>query len=250
MKNLSKGNIWQIYGRVQISIQIIFWIITIYICNFNLIFECFENSITQFILLFIFVYNQICALRNFYLGVQTSSEVISKLKEEKEQNNLIRTTLCKKCGIERPLRSHHCSICNICIERMDHHCYFLNNCIGKKNYKYFFIYLFFGMINSLGSIILGCYRFYLSKYYKSRKINNATELKEFLSLSTNIILLLLICIPTFLGCIYLLIYHLFLIYKGQTTIERVYPKLYIKEEMNEKIPFYEKFRNLMESDNL
>ena len=165
-------NIWQITGKIQISIQIVFWTLYIYLCNFDLIFECFQNSITQFIILLIFVFHQICALRNFYLGISTSSEI-------KEKNDSIQNTICKKCGKDRPPRSHHCSICNKCIERMDHHCYFMNNCIGKKNYKYFFRYLLFSFINSSGGIILGFYRFYIFKYFEFGNIRKSFKLRLF-----------------------------------------------------------------------
>ena len=32
------------------------------------------------------------------------------------------TTLCKKCNVIKPLRTHHCSICGFCVLKMDHHC--------------------------------------------------------------------------------------------------------------------------------
>ena len=236
-------NIWQITGKIQISIQIVFWSLYIYLCNFDLIFECFQNSISQFIILLLFVFHQICALRNFYLGIYTSSEI-------KEKNDLIQNTFCKKCGKERPLRSHHCSICNKCIERMDHHCYFMNNCIGKKNYKYFFKYLLFSFINSSSGIILGCYRFYIFKYFELGNIRRSFKLRFYFGFLMKIFILEMICIPTFLGTGYLLIYHLFLVYKGETTIERIYPKLYIKDENFENKSFCERFLTLLEIDNL
>ena len=235
-------NIWQVTGKIQISIQFLFWSIYIYLCNFDLIFECFQNSIWQFIILLIFVFHQICALRNFYLGINTSSEV-------KEKNDSIKNTVCKKCGKNRPLRSHHCSICNKCIERMDHHCYFMNNCIGKKNYKYFFKYLLFSFMNSFGGIILGCYRLYIFKYSEIEGIRKSFKFKLFIYFSIKMLSLAFVCIPTFLGTAYLLIYHLFLICKGQTTIERIHPKLYSKDENFETKSFCEKFLILLDIDN-
>ena len=61
-------------------------------------------------------------------------------------------------------------------------------------------------------------------------------------------ILAFISVPSFFGTAYLLIYHLFLIYKDQTTIERVHTKLYIKEEKNEKQTFCERLLN--GNDNL
>lgn len=31
------------------------------------------------------------------------------------------SSVCKKCHVSRPARSHHCSICRRCVLRMDHH---------------------------------------------------------------------------------------------------------------------------------
>ena len=124
---------------------------------------------------------------------------------------------------------------------MDHHCYFMNNCIGKKNYKFFFGYLYFSFINSVGAILLILYRFYIFKYLEEESIRRSLKLKILMEFLIKTVMLLLISIPTFLGTAYLLIYHLFLIYKGQTTIERTYPKLYIKDETIEKLSFCGKF---------
>ena len=246
-------NIWRTLGRSQIMIQCIFWTLCIYVCDFDLIFECFDDSVIQFIILFTCVYHQICAIRNFYCAIHTSSVVKPISKKEKEEKNILKTTECKKCGIIRPSRSHHCSVCEKCIEKLDHHCYFLNNCVGRKNYKFFFSYLFLSMINSIIMIILGVFRFYLYKQKEMEKLNKMKFIKFNLDFLINfpikVILLELISIPTFIGCVYLLIYHLFLININQTTIERKYPSLYIKDSSNKNKSFCEKFTEILESDN-
>lgn len=58
-------------------------------------------------------------------------------------------SICKKCLIPKPPRTHHCSICNKCILLYDHHCPWMNRCIGHKNRRYFFLfmaYTVFGVI--------------------------------------------------------------------------------------------------------
>lgn len=52
-------------------------------------------------------------------------------------------SVCKKCIIPKPARTHHCGICNRCILKMDHHCPWLNNCVGHFNHRYFFSFCLF-----------------------------------------------------------------------------------------------------------
>ena len=232
--------------------QCLFWVIYIYICDCNLIFECFEDSIIQFVILFFCVYHQICALRSFYYSIFISSAV-SQISKENKAKSFLKTTECKKCGIIRPLRSHHCSICEICIDKLDHHCFLLNNCVGRKNYKYFFSYLFLSFLNSLIAIILGLYSFYSFIEKQKEKLRNMQIFELNLGLlftfPIKIILLASIGIPTFIGTLYLLIYHLFLMCKNQTTIERKYPKLYIEDCSKLNRSFSEKFSRMIENNN-
>jgi hypothetical protein len=242
-----------LYGKAQIVMQCIFWLLSIYICNFSLIFECFNDSVIQFVILFFCVYHQICALRSFYNCISINTAVSPISNEEKEKNCGLITTECKKCGIIRPIRSHHCSICNKCIDKLDHHCFLLNKCIGKKNYKFFLSYLFLSLINSIIAIAFGIYHLYLFKQKEMAKLKEMVYIEFNLGFIFNFpiktVLLLLICFPTCIGSSYLLSYHLFLIYKNQTTIERKYPKLYIEDKKKESQFFCEKLSKALENDN-
>ncbi|KAL5284990.1 ZDHHC16 family protein [Megaselia abdita] len=60
-------------------------------------------------------------------------------------------SICKKCIIPKPPRTHHCSVCNKCILKMDHHCPWLNNCVGYGNHRFFFLYMAY---TTLGCIFL------------------------------------------------------------------------------------------------
>ena len=249
---IADENIWKLVGRTQIAIQCIFWLISIYICDCTLIFECFEDSVVQFVILFVCVYHQICALRGFYYAIYTSSVVISKSKKDMKNQDILKTTECKKCGIIRPIRSHHCSVCEKCIDKLDHHCYFLNNCVGRKNYKFFFSYLFLSMINSIYMIILCFYKIILYKENEKERAQNKIiylEIDFLLNFPIKVFILLFIAIPTFIGTVYLLIYHFFLMYKNQTTIERKYPKLYIEDSTKKKKSISEKLTAILESNN-
>uniref|UniRef100_A0A8C7YJQ8 Palmitoyltransferase n=1 Tax=Oryzias sinensis TaxID=183150 RepID=A0A8C7YJQ8_9TELE len=56
----------------------------------------------------------------------------------KNQQGVPSVSICKKCIVPKPARTHHCSICNTCVLKMDHHCPWLNNCVGHFNHRYFF----------------------------------------------------------------------------------------------------------------
>ena len=50
---IADENVWRMVGRTQISVQCILWLIGIYICDCTLIFDCFEDSVVQFVILFV-----------------------------------------------------------------------------------------------------------------------------------------------------------------------------------------------------
>ncbi|XP_062389292.1 palmitoyltransferase ZDHHC16B [Sardina pilchardus] len=60
-----------------------------------------------------------------------------------ERRDVPTVTMCKKCIVPKPARTHHCSICNRCILKMDHHCPWLNNCVGHFNHRYFYCFCLF-----------------------------------------------------------------------------------------------------------
>lgn len=66
---------------------------------------------------------------------------------------------CKKCGCERPSRTHHCSQCGRCVERMDHHCPWIGNCVGKGTQKSFLLFLAYTASAGIEGVIFVCVRF-------------------------------------------------------------------------------------------
>ncbi|XP_062376124.1 palmitoyltransferase ZDHHC16A isoform X1 [Sardina pilchardus] len=70
---------------------------------------------------------------HYYKAVRTQPGQPPTMK-----NDFPFVSICKKCVIPKPARTHHCGICNTCILKMDHHCPWLNNCVGHFNHRYFF----------------------------------------------------------------------------------------------------------------
>lgn len=60
---------------------------------------------------------------------------------------------CRKCMAFKPDRAHHCSMCNACVLKMDHHCPWVNNCVGAGNYKYFVLFLSYGFLLCLVTVV-------------------------------------------------------------------------------------------------
>ncbi|XP_059892458.1 palmitoyltransferase ZDHHC16B isoform X1 [Gadus macrocephalus] len=64
----------------------------------------------------------------------------------KDKSDVPAVSICKKCIVPKPARTHHCSICNTCILKMDHHCPWLNNCVGHLNHRYFYSFCLYMML--------------------------------------------------------------------------------------------------------
>lgn len=63
-------------------------------------------------------------------------------------------TVCEKCDyLIRPERAHHCKSCNKCVLKMDHHCPWVGTCVGEKNLKYFFLFLLYGFLITLYTVL-------------------------------------------------------------------------------------------------
>ncbi|ETN41945.1 uncharacterized protein HMPREF1541_03884 [Cyphellophora europaea CBS 101466] len=118
---------------------------------------------------------------------------------------------CKKCHTPKPDRTHHCSTCKRCVLKMDHHCPWLATCLGHRNYKAFVLFLCY--------TTLFCWVCFISSgrwvwEYFADSVYLADEYA-----SVNVIILSVVS-----GLIGLVLtgftgWHLWLCFKGVTTIE-------------------------------
>ncbi|XP_064176914.1 palmitoyltransferase ZDHHC16B [Anguilla rostrata] len=83
-------------------------------------------------------WNLVMIVFHYYKATTTSPGHPPKVKCDTPS-----VSICKKCIIPKPPRTHHCSICNSCVLKMDHHCPWLNNCVGHFNHRYFFCFCLF-----------------------------------------------------------------------------------------------------------
>jgi palmitoyltransferase ZDHHC2/15/20 len=118
---------------------------------------------------------------------------------------------CKKCQTSKPDRTHHCSTCKRCVLKMDHHCPWLATCLGHRNYKAFVLFLCYTTF-----FCWAC--FASSGWWVWDYFSDGVYLAEEYA-SVNVIILAVVS-----GLIGLVLtgftsWHLYLCFKGMTTIE-------------------------------
>lgn len=55
--------------------------------------------------------------------------------------HFVKLKFCKTCQIIRPPWAYHCTVCNWCVELMDHHCFWMSVCVGRTNYREFILFI-------------------------------------------------------------------------------------------------------------
>ena len=164
--------------------------------------------------------------------------------ENNTSNNQNSRNICIKCNSFKPPLAHHCKICKKCIHRMDHHCPWINNCVGQENYRYFFLLLLYIWIGT-GFIIL------CSVYFRSflRVSNDESFTHNILNISFSSSILsqkqvdnhdrrnymLTFCVSMNITIGIFLVFHLYLILTGLTTLE--FKKKYSIFKKNKKLQF-------------
>ncbi|CZS91923.1 related to ERF2-protein involved in palmitoylation and localization of Ras2p [Rhynchosporium agropyri] len=134
------------------------------------------------------------------------------------------TKYCKTCNIWRPARGHHCRICDNCIETQDHHCVWINNCVGRRNYRYFFTFVTTGTLVSL--YLLGASLTQILVYMKRQNISFGAAIDHF-RVPFAMVIYGALGTPYLLA---LMVYHLFLMGRGETTREYLNSHKFLKKD--------------------
>ncbi|EGG01113.1 uncharacterized protein MELLADRAFT_30497, partial [Melampsora larici-populina 98AG31] len=116
---------------------------------------------------------------------------------------------CSTCCTYRPPRSSHCRMCDCCIDGLDHHCTYLNNCIGSRNYLYYLTFLITSVLSLV--MIIGTSIWRVLNFHQSNQIGNHPISVSVLVISS----IVLFPITTLLS------YHVYLTFKGLTTVEHI-----------------------------
>ncbi|KAG5670020.1 hypothetical protein PVAND_000307 [Polypedilum vanderplanki] len=135
-----------------------FFVITVCGLTSAVVFICYyvglpywmqKSEITTYFLLIIGNWLLFNVVFHYFMAATTDPGVVNL----SEAYNAV--SICKKCLVPKPPRTHHCSICNRCILKFDHHCAFLNQCIGFYNHRYFFLYMVYTVLGVIFIITFG-----------------------------------------------------------------------------------------------
>ena len=123
---------------------------------------------------------------------------------------------CQSCGKPKPRRAHHCHICQRCILRMDHHCPWFNNCVGLQNYKYFLGFTFFMSLAANWNIFMILFGM-VGIYDPEPTLYQ--EWKGWLIFD------LFLCVAVGIPLTFFTLFHSYLIFTNQSTIEFQFGRL-------------------------
>uniref|UniRef100_A0A8C4AB26 Palmitoyltransferase n=1 Tax=Denticeps clupeoides TaxID=299321 RepID=A0A8C4AB26_9TELE len=162
-------------------------------------------------------WNLIMIIFHYYKATKTSPGYPPKMKPD-----IPFVSVCKKCIIPKPARTHHCGICNTCILKMDHHCPWLNNCVGHFNHRYFFSFCLFMTLGCMYCSISGRTLF-INAYHAIESSYNTppppyTFKDKMFHKSIIYMWVLTSTVAVALGG--LTLWHAMLISRGETSIER------------------------------
>ncbi|KAI0789801.1 zf-DHHC-domain-containing protein [Abortiporus biennis] len=128
---------------------------------------------------------------------------------------------CRKCWAPKPERTHHCSACGRCILKMDHHCAWLGyKCLGHRTYTSFLHFLLCITLLSMyiSSICISALYF---AFTNPISIDETTPVHEMFLAFAGIIITIVVG-PFFL-------YHMYLVWTNQTTLEHLSPFLLLRQ---------------------
>ncbi|CAD8092526.1 unnamed protein product [Paramecium sonneborni] len=135
-------------------------------------------------------------------------------------------SFCDICYAYVQEHSKHCRNCDICCQGFDHHCKWINNCVGNLNYRMFILMISSTMVLFIYTMFIYIYIIILYQTnYDTLVIDNDLQTFHFTNendLNIKYLLSIIMLGDSSLIVILLLqllIFHIYLIIKGQTTYD-------------------------------
>lgn len=131
------------------------------------------------------------------------------------------TGYCRICRVVAHRNTKHCWTCSKCIAGFDHHCMWLNNCVGETNYSLFFLYLITMTLVALSlslisAVVFVAYLIQPDSFQERAEATFGSSYPHFLTLVFSGMCALLGGIASAL-LIHLAGFHVYLIYRGEST---------------------------------
>lgn len=138
--------------------------------------------------------------------------------------NKTNTKFCSICKSSVQMSSKHCGKCDRCATSFDHHCIWLNNCIGQRNYRSFILALTGLVINSAlitTFCTINLLNYYLDECIELEIHKKIQKIQSDSSWIAEVCILLAYGIASFILAGNLLCFHIWIKWKGITTVEYI-----------------------------
>ncbi|CAG9311541.1 LOC105158161 [Blepharisma stoltei] len=152
------------------------------------------------------------------LTIQELMEDSFKPKEVPCEGNLVRLKYCVTCNIIRPPRASHCSDCGVCVEKFDHHCPWLGNCVAKRNYREFIAFLI--STSMLDISTMGFCIYHIADVWTGEG-SGTSAFASAMQQTGPSVALLLYGFLAFWFVVGLTMFHMYLLFTGQSTHEKI-----------------------------
>ncbi|ELQ74558.1 putative DHHC-type Zn-finger protein [Trachipleistophora hominis] len=174
-----------------------------------------DNKVTTFDR-FPFTYHDISRDKRIEVSMAVKEQVIDKQVKDK--------IVCEYCLVYKPPRSAHCKECGRCFLKRVSHCYFLETCIGFHNQKFFVLLLASLIVHGMAVIIAFIIALKTTPLYKMVAVRKNQEYT--LVFEAHFIISIVIAFIEVLICTCYLVFHLYLIFRNETNLERKALNLY------------------------
>ncbi|KAF8632744.1 hypothetical protein AX15_001713 [Amanita polypyramis BW_CC] len=120
---------------------------------------------------------------------------------------------CRKCGGNKPERTHHCRICNRCVLKYDHHCpVWINQCVGLYNERHFVLFMFYFVVSTTTYSALGYHHLFAA-------LGVYSDIWPHVLPPLIFTLIYLLSVVLGIAVAIMLSFHIWAIAKGETSVE-------------------------------
>lgn len=119
---------------------------------------------------------------------------------------------CKYCNCVKPPRAYHCTISGKCVLEFDHFCPWIGQTVGRFNYRFFVSFIFFNFLCALYGVSMTMSTFLsLPVFVRQQPYDSANTFA--------LVVVFTICAAGVLGVGGLSLWHGYLVFTNQTTVE-------------------------------